>query len=153
MLAYGFFLPAKDALNIRAKKLDISVEEYLLTKMIPHVDDIELLKKDPIEYWRRNIAGVYFEDFKQSEKITSRSGIKDDNRLVFIGYCLRIYCSVNRVEETLSHINRKEVEDLAEILGFVGFEFRDYFVTSHYSIDFGTIDEKEIQEFSLRKLL
>ena len=150
MLAYGFFLPANEAVNIRMKKLNLSVEDYVLSKTKLVVEDMELFKKDPIDYFLKNTTGICLEYF--GEEIISRFGSTNKNEfLAFIGCLYKLPGYINRIENFHSKINKNRVQTLAENLGFIGYECRDYAILNY--MYFNLVEENEIQRLSKEKLL
>ena len=148
MLAYGFFLSAKDAINIRSRKLNIPAEEYI--KKTIYVGDPDLFKKDPMEYFNNNVQSRRFERFNNG--LQSTVGLKYGNAIVFVGCLLEMSPAIFYLDEISNLIDKKKVESLAEELGFIGFEFRNYTMSTNV-ICFAALREKDIQEQSLKKLL
>jgi hypothetical protein len=154
MIAYGFFLPAEDAIKIRAKTLGIPITEYLETKVYDfnvEEGDEEEFEENPIKYWdEAEGKGPTFEEFE--EPIESRIGYDRYNRpTVFIGKIQAFDpSSISRLYDIMDEIDKEETKNLAEELGFVGYKFRYYIMGE--DMHFNELYKGDIQKLRAKKL-
>lgn len=152
MIAYGFFLPTKDAIKIRAKKLNLSIADYLLKDKEFNVEEFKMdyFRKNPIEYWESQNH-----DFKLAEFPRGIESWIDSNQsgesLVFIGMTALVY-NIGPLDEFIGKIKFKQTESLVEEMGFSGYVFHNYLMPKN-RMDFYTLREQDIQILSMEKLL
>ena len=149
MVSYGFFLPLKDAVEIRATSLGWSVEKYLLKTDDFEVPkkDMEKFKKDPISYWIRHYDNIPLE---RNRNYRVKSWSSNSRNIVFVGYLTgNDFRIMQPLDDLLVNINKDQIRTEIEELGFGGYELKYYIGNQD---NFRYIEEKDIQERNKNKM-
>lgn len=153
MIAYGFFLPAHDAINLRAKAEKLSTAEYLESLYYNGIANKDALYENPLKYWDETYHDYILENKAKNDNIVLLRGHNDGNEnVVFVGALAIPEDNATRLDELTLEIDAKQVEENIENMGFSGYEPIYYFINED-KMNFDKITEKDIQRMSKNKLL